>query len=169
MTVMAEPTFKTYAARRRIKVAPDTWREPDQLLPEAVTYFRLDSWLHTGMIKEVQATEAEIRAAIEEHGLADLEDEILAKTGVTADLTGPHFTPRGMKAPAAPAPAFRPYMREWALGLDPGPLLGPIPRGPREVKPVKVAHTPDPERVERAKKAAATRKANQAAKAAKAK
>lgn len=95
----------TYQARRRLKMAPDVWREPGELVPEAHTYFRLDSWLHTGYLIEVEVSEKDFRAAVKKF-CPDLAKEIDLKAGLAPDvrLTGPH------KTPAAPDRQARPQL-----------------------------------------------------------
>ncbi len=54
----------TFAAGRRLKLGPTGWREPGELVPEAHTWPRIDSYLHTGYLKTVQVEETELRAAV---------------------------------------------------------------------------------------------------------
>lgn len=106
----------TYRARRRLQMQPGVWREPldadgpGDLVPEAHTWFRVDSWLHTGYLEEADVTEDEFRDAVAEF-CPDIEDRVLELAGVTAALEGTHKTPRPLevtvtkRAPAKKAPA----------------------------------------------------------------
>lgn len=92
----------TYRARRRVKIAPDRWREPGELVPEAHTWYRVDSMLHTGMLSaDPDVPEAEFRAAVQRYA-PELAERIYSLSGVDGTaLLGAHNTPR----PARTAPA----------------------------------------------------------------
>jgi len=85
----------TYRARRRIKVAPDRWREPGELLPEAHLIFRMESLLHTGQIVEAKdVPDEEFRAAVQRF-CPEQAEQIFDRVGLTgASLRGPRSTPR---------------------------------------------------------------------------
>ena len=84
----------TYRARRRLQMSSDTWREPGELVPEAHTWFRLDSYLHTGHIVEAEVDEAEFRQAVREY-CPQLAERVLDLAGLAgAQLEGPRKTPR---------------------------------------------------------------------------
>lgn len=85
----------TYRARRRLKVTPEHWREPGELLPEAHLIFRLDSLLHTGMITEAKGIEdQEFQEAVQRY-CPEQAEQIFDLVGLTgAGLTGPRNTPR---------------------------------------------------------------------------
>lgn len=80
----------TYIARRRLKMAPEIWREPDQLVPEAVLWPRYESWLHTGHIREVEVEVEAFESALEDAQppLTELE-----KTRIR-DITSVEHAPR---------------------------------------------------------------------------
>jgi hypothetical protein len=84
----------TYRAGRRIRLEPDRWREPGELVPEAHTWFRLDSYLHTGWLVAVDVEETDLRAAVARF-CPDLAATVLTNTGLDgARLHGPSQTPR---------------------------------------------------------------------------
>lgn len=118
-------TVRTYRARRRLKMTPTHWREPGQLVPEVVTWFRIDDSLHTGRLIQVQVSPEEFEAAIAEF-CPQLGDRIRELTGLNGErLRGLHRSPvRTVRARSA----LTPGQRQWALDLDPGPLIGPVPR-----------------------------------------
>ena len=93
----------TYAARRRIKIDPKRWREPGELVPEAHTWFRVDSYLHTGWLSQVRVEQAELRAAVETF-CPTLGAQIYQLTGLDGTaLTGAHRSPiqAGLFCPVA--------------------------------------------------------------------
>jgi hypothetical protein len=104
----------SYKARRRLKIGPGHWREPDEPLPEAHLYFRLESYLHTGYVSEVELSEADLLSAIERY-CPELRAAILARLGIAA----PQPSADG------PTPAQR-----WALRV-PLRAVGPAPRAGR--------------------------------------
>lgn len=94
----------TYRARRRIQMAPGVFREPDDLLPEAAAWVRVDAYVHGGFITKAEVTEAEFNAAVKKFcpeqsdwltDLADLNQHV--------NLYGPHNSPRGLIALDKPA------------------------------------------------------------------
>jgi len=93
----------TYRARRRVKMAPDTWRDPPALVPEAHTWYRRESIEHTGVIEAAKdVDEAEFRAAVEQY-CPELADRIYELTGMDGTpLTGSHKTPRPKPAGVQP-------------------------------------------------------------------
>lgn len=91
--------IKTYRARRRLKMLPDVWREPDELVPEAHTWFRVDSWLHTGYMTEAEVTEDEFLAAIERF-CPELLQQLSELVGLDGSvLTGPRQMPKKVAQP----------------------------------------------------------------------
>lgn len=97
----------TYAARRRLKIAPG-WREPGELVPEAHTWMRRDDWLHTGYLQAVTVSEADFRAAVAQYA-PDSAETILERSGVDegVHLIGPQNSPvrhTARKPTKAPAP-----------------------------------------------------------------
>jgi hypothetical protein len=99
----------TYRARRLVKLAPDVWRYPPDLVPEAHTWYRRESIEHSGLIEEAKdVDEAEFRAAVEQY-CPDLAETIYSLTGLDGtELVGPHKTPRAApakKTAAKKAPA----------------------------------------------------------------
>jgi hypothetical protein len=94
----------TYAARRRLDIPPG-FREPGELVPEAHDWFRLESWLHTGYIVEVEVSEEDFRAAVAQYA-PDNSEAILEKAGLADGvvLEGPHKTPRRYTAKPTKAP-----------------------------------------------------------------
>jgi hypothetical protein len=99
--------IQTYRARYRLQMAPGVWREPTgpdglgELVPEAHTWFRVDSWLHQGQITEAEVSEEDFRAAVEKY-CPDLAERIYELVGLGDNLVSgvreiPHVKP---KAPA---------------------------------------------------------------------
>lgn len=87
-------TVKTYKVRRRLQMQPGVWREAGELVPEAHTWWRVDSWEHTGQIELVDVDEAELRAAIDKF-CSDQGEKIRELTGLgDAVLLGDRKTPR---------------------------------------------------------------------------
>lgn len=89
----------TYRARRRIRLTPDRWREPGELVPEAHLWFRVDSWAHTGWLEEFEADEADLEAAIKQFLKGEDADRVRSLTG----LDGTPVTGRG-----GPRPGYTP-------------------------------------------------------------
>lgn len=147
----------TYVARRRLKVGPDLYREPEDqkhgikgdLVPEVVLWTRWESFLHTGYIGTIEVTEAEFEAALaaavppledwqaervrEHHGLGD-----------AYGLHGPHKMPFTRTQVLKDAERARKNLEQYhdTIQLS-GPVpaaLNPPPKPPRNVlqaKPVK--------------------------------
>lgn len=87
-------TVKTYKVRRRLQMQPGVWREADEMIPEAHTWWRVDSWAHTGQLAEVEVDEAEFREAIDKF-CPELGDKIRELTGLgEAALQGDRKSPR---------------------------------------------------------------------------
>ena len=106
-----ETQVATFRARRRLDIHPG-FREPGELVPEAHTWFRRESWLHTGYLEEATVGEKEFRAAV--HKYVKDKDEvasILERAGLDDNvrLEGPmgmpyrHTTPAPLKPAKAPA------------------------------------------------------------------
>jgi hypothetical protein len=131
----------TYRARRRIQMAPGVWREPDELLPEAAAWVRVDAYLHGGYIVKAEVSEKEFTAAVKKFcpeqvdwltDLADLNQEV--------DLYGPHNSPRRL------------------INLDKPHTAAVVKPEPAKVAPVKA-----PAKKAAAKKAPAKKAATKAA------
>lgn len=88
----------TFRARRRIHVLPGIYREPQELLPEAVTWFRVEDQLHGGHIVEAEVSEIEFEDAVEQF-CPEQRERIYALLGHT-----PRPRVNLIKAPAAPPP-----------------------------------------------------------------
>jgi hypothetical protein len=84
---------KTYVARRRLKMGADLWREPGELVPEAHTWMRIESYLNSGYVRPTEISEDDFRAAVASY-CPEESARILELAGVTALLTGPRSTPR---------------------------------------------------------------------------
>ena len=101
------PLLDSYRARRRLEITAGNWREPEELVPEAHTWFMLDSWLHTGNIVETKISEQDLRAAIAQY-CPELKPRLLELTGLDpdVDLNGAHKSPvrRARKAKSAVKP-----------------------------------------------------------------
>lgn len=65
---------QTYQARYRLLIG-ESWREPGQLVPEAVTWFRVDSLVHHGRLIKVEVTADEFDAAVAQYS-PDLAEQI---------------------------------------------------------------------------------------------
>lgn len=89
---------KTYAAGRRLKIG-DGWREPGDLVPEAYTWLRMQDWLHTGYLKEVDVEDGELRSAISKF-CPELSEQILGLAGLDPNVTlhGPQKSPQRVTA-----------------------------------------------------------------------
>lgn len=97
-------TVKSYKARRRLQMAPGVWREPGELVPEAYTWWRLESWVHTGNLEEVEIEEDELRAAIEQF-CPEQGEKIRELAGLSeAVLEGPRNAPRIVATKRKPGP-----------------------------------------------------------------
>jgi len=97
---------KTYAAGRVLNMPGNKPRLPGfhtlgsgdwergELVPEAHTILRLDSFLHSGHLDEVEVEEEEFRAAIAKY-CPEMEEQILLNAGVAPGvvLTGTESTP----------------------------------------------------------------------------
>jgi hypothetical protein len=95
-------TFTSYTARYRLDIGEEM-REPGEPVPEAIIWFRMESYLHTGRIVEAPVSEDELRASITKFCPAE-EKAILAKHGLKP-LAEPAAKPVAKKAPAKKAPA----------------------------------------------------------------
>jgi len=111
----------TYRARRRVKIGPELWREPGELVPEAHTWYRRESIEHTGMIVAAKdVPEDEFRAAIAQH-CPELAAQIYELTGLDGTaLTGAQGTPIA-KPPAPAKPAAKPVKKAAAKKPEPAP------------------------------------------------
>lgn len=96
----------TYRARRRIKLSPTSWREPGELVPEAHTWFRVESWAHTGWLEEVDVDEDELEAALGERLDADTAAKVRSQLGLDGT---PVTTARGARPAFVPA-RKQPYL-----------------------------------------------------------
>lgn len=119
----------TYRVRRgRLQVAPGVFRVSGELYPEAVAMYRLLQWVHTGHLEEVTVSQAELEAAVERY-CPDRRAEILRLVAQSPKGEGAPI-PRGLgRGPSADERVAT--RRRWALELDAGPLVGPVPRRTR--------------------------------------
>lgn len=87
-------TVTSYRARRRLTIG-DGFREPGEPAPEAITWFRLDSYLHTGYIVEAKIEDDELIAWVTQF-CPELAQQVFDLSGLPydVDLQGPHKTPR---------------------------------------------------------------------------
>jgi hypothetical protein len=123
-------TVQVYVARRRLKMGPDTYREPEerrtgqegQLVPEAHLWVRHESWLHTGYLRLKEVTVAELDAAFAEFAVPAADQAEIRRVLGLSRRRRP--VPPAPVAPADPTPAL---------------LAGPVPT--RELEPT---HAPAP-------------------------
>lgn len=87
-------TVLSYRAGRVLKIG-EGYRQPGEPLPEGVTWFRIDNYVHTGYVDEVQVEPEELLAWIEQY-CPQLKQQVAELSGLPddIDLTGPHRTPR---------------------------------------------------------------------------
>lgn len=140
----------TYVARRRLKMAPNVWREPGQLVPECVLWVRWESHLHVGNIRETKVPAAEFEEALglanpplteldivrirEHHGQGDFDNGV----------SGLHKTPFTRTQVLKQAAELReaPQMNQPVVLTGPVPSdINPKPRPARKVT-VQRAATP---------------------------
>lgn len=85
---------QTYQARYRLRIG-ESWREPGELVPEAVTWFRVDSLVHHGRLIKVDVADDTLAAAVARY-CPDLADEITEApqpVAVAIDPTYPNIPP----------------------------------------------------------------------------
>lgn len=75
-----EKTVKTYRARRPQTMGNEI-RQPGELVPEACTWFRVDSHVHTGYLTEVDIPESEFIEAVQQY-CPEMAEQISGITGV---------------------------------------------------------------------------------------
>lgn len=144
---MATPaTVTTYVARRRLKMAPGVFRNPapkgrpveeGQLVPEAHLWFREESYLHTGELREVEVTPKQLQEAMDEFEVpADKQKLIRTRVGLgTARVRGAH------RSPSNAANGFeRPPHKDAKVTTNDGPVPEKAPRKP-SVKRKRVRKT----------------------------
>lgn len=127
---------KAYVARRRLKIAPGVYREPPMkgdptapanLVPEAVLWNRVDSFVHGGFLVEQEVSEAEFRTALDLYVPEGRERGfILDRVGLTDDviLTGPHSSP---ELPAKKDKAAKKAKKAKKKAKADRQLEGPVP------------------------------------------
>lgn len=130
-------TVKTYVARRRMQFRTDHWHNPaakgtpwqeGDIVPEAHVMFRVDSWLHSGHLGQVEVPVAKFRAALNRCDLSPAKRQrILHAAGLgPAKLEGPRNTPVVEGGTAAPRKLRREFVPEANRG--PVPRRKPVPR-----------------------------------------
>lgn len=72
----------TYTANRRLKIG-GKWRQVGEPVPEAHGWLRLEEWLHTGYLREVELSHDEFRANLKKFVPAEGHDALLEKAEVT--------------------------------------------------------------------------------------
>lgn len=106
-------TVPTFRARYRLDIG-ENFREPGELVPEAITWFRRESYEHTGRIIAAQVPMAELQAAVEQY-CPELATQIYELSGVTDGVIteGPQSKPRRVRASVpAPEPAPEPAPKD---------------------------------------------------------
>lgn len=71
----------TYVSRRRLEIG-DSWREPDEPVPEAHTWRLVETLIRGGQLTKTQLSEADFRAAVQKYCPQDA-DAIYAVLGLT--------------------------------------------------------------------------------------
>lgn len=116
----------TYKARYRLNMGTG-FREFGQLVPEAHTWFRRESYLHTGRLAETTVPKEEFLAAVDEF-CPELKERLIPIVGLDPDvvLNGPHRTPRRRVRKSSPRAAEA----EVELTKGPGSAVEPVTAAP---------------------------------------
>jgi hypothetical protein len=141
-----ENTVQTYEAKRRLKVLPTLWIEPDTLIPQAVLWPRHEAFLHSGHMKEVHVTPEQFEAAMDaaEPPLSERQQTRIRDyhgIGPSMGVTGQHrrpFTRTQVLKEAEDARIAAAQEEISAKQQEQESLTGPVPRKmktpPRSVK-----------------------------------
>lgn len=82
---------QTYQARYRLRIG-ESWREPGELVPEAATWFRVDSLVHHGRLVLIDVDDADLDAAVARY-CPDLAEQITATPATAAAVSAPAYYP----------------------------------------------------------------------------